>query len=476
MNDFGVDIPQVPIPEGYRRATEKEITKPVLHFAQKALQHALPIGKQQVTIVTNPDSSKRTVMALTEHHYDNHPPPANGSGPPFLHPGISILTPIQDITISGEGMSGEHEDAYRKALWSRRGIGLGESLAIQRAYWKARESKNPKAIFNVAKVLYDMGEIEQAQELMRRVSLFRGMREQRYGFGYSADYYSAVQTKLNVLGANPQLVVDGKWGKNSIAALKTFQKAKGLVVDGVPGTKSLAALGISAPTVIASSTMGHVAPIGAVTDADAYAIGKKAGAEIGLTEPEVQYVVTVARGEGGYGNGWAHPSAATIATSKQFGLTGYEGANSKNWGAVQGSGSAGSFMHVDHYANGTPYKAAYKAYASHEDAFKDVAKTILGGGSRKTVGAAEIKSAINEGNLSKAVFAQHANGYFELAPEKYLSAVVSNYNKIMSGVGWPKVLSENGITPAKAGMGIGLMLGLAALGIFLLRKPLIPAV
>jgi len=25
--------------------------------------------------------------------------------------------------------------------------------------------------------------------------------------------------------------------------------------------------------------------------------------------------------------------------------------------------------------------------------------------------------------------AQHANGYFELAPDKYLSAVVSNYNK-----------------------------------------------
>lgn len=93
---FGVDIPSVPIPPGYRRAGPKEITKPVLKFANKALQHALPIGKQQLTIITKPDKTQQVVMALTEVHYDNHPArPKQGykayEGPEFLHPGISIL-------------------------------------------------------------------------------------------------------------------------------------------------------------------------------------------------------------------------------------------------------------------------------------------------------------------------------------------------------------------------------------------------
>jgi len=73
---------------------------------------------------------------------------------------------------------------------------------------------------------------------------------------------------------------------------------------------------------------------------------------------------------------------------------------------------------------------------------------LSSGGKRKAAGATEIKAAINKGNLKDAVYAQHANGYFELAPDKYLSAVVSNYNKIMNGVGWPQILTMDGITQA----------------------------
>jgi len=101
---FGITVPPVPIPPGYRRATAKEITKPVLEFARTSLLHAMPIAKQQIAIVTNPDKSKRKVMALTEHHLDNHParPPTYkaGTGPIFLHPGISMLveaTPAKKI-------------------------------------------------------------------------------------------------------------------------------------------------------------------------------------------------------------------------------------------------------------------------------------------------------------------------------------------------------------------------------------------
>ena len=302
------------------------------------------------------------------------------------------------------------------------------------------------------------------------------------GFGYDSTYYSAVQKRLNDLGANPPLVVDGKWGDKSKKACVAFQKAHGLVPDGVPGTKTLEALGISPP---ASSTKGHAAPTSSNSDSSAYAIGKNLGSQLGMTEPEIQYVLTVARGEGGYGNGWGHPSAKTLTESKNFGITGYEGIGSNNWGAVQGTGNAGSFPHVDHDEKGSPYLGHFRKYATPEDGLKDIAVTILRGGKRKAIGAAEIKAAIAEGNLRKAVFAQHANGYFQLPPEQYLASVIKNYDALLNNVRWPKVLSENGITPAVAAIGGGGLLfglGLTAIGIrvlcslLLLRKPAVRSI
>jgi peptidoglycan hydrolase-like protein with peptidoglycan-binding domain len=357
---------------------------------------------------------------------------------------------------------------------------------------KALQSTNPVAITAVAQILAKANEPAKSHALVQHVwSLSpitiggypepeeypRGCTE--YTFGVD---YAAVQKKLNDLGvANPKLDVDGAWGAKSKAALTAYQKSKGLSADGIPGPITLSSLGISGANDVASSTMGHAMPATNSADAKAYEVAKKGGKEMNLTDAETQYVVTVARGEGGYGAGWAHPSAKTLELSKQFGLTGYEGANSNNWGACQGSGSGGSFMHVDVHADGKPYKAAYRAYKTPEDGFKDMARIILGGGKRKVAGAAEIKAAINKGNLKDAVYAQHANGYFELAPDKYLSAVSSNYAKITNGVGWPKLLTpegvtqalaQAGVTPAKAGMGLGLILALSGLGVYVFRKQL----
>ena len=39
--------------------------------------------------------------------------------------------------------------------------------------------------------------------------------------------------------------VDGIYGKNTVAAVKLFQKKNGLTVDGIAGTKTLAAMGIT---------------------------------------------------------------------------------------------------------------------------------------------------------------------------------------------------------------------------------------
>jgi peptidoglycan hydrolase-like protein with peptidoglycan-binding domain len=361
---------------------------------------------------------------------------------------------------------------------------------------KALQSQNCMAIADVALIFHGIGETEKAQALTDHVHKLSGVTVS-FGkeFTFGVDY-SAVQAKLNAKGANPPLVVDGAWGPKSKAALIAYQKANGLVADGIPGPLSLASLGISGSggsSTTAASTMGSVSPASAARDARAYAVAKSAAPQLGMTEKQVQYVLTVARGEGHYGDGWATPSAATIAKSQKFGLTGYEGANSNNWGATQGSGDAGSFPHVDSGwmvpdANGQPtsehwkgsgpkvwgdYVANYKKWSTPEKGFLDMAKIILNGGLRKAAGAAEIKAAIEKGNLKDAVYAQHANGYFELAPDKYLTAVMRNYNSIMAGVGWPKLLDQFGVTPGMARTGAFAALSLVgAVALFIFRKKL----
>jgi peptidoglycan hydrolase-like protein with peptidoglycan-binding domain len=250
--------------------------------------------------------------------------------------------------------------------------------------------------------------------------------------------YKTVQQKLNDLGQNPPLVVDGSYGPKSRSAVISFQQTHGLSPDGVVGPKTLAALGLSSSSTVpssgssgAASTMGSTVSPG---DVAAYAVAKRAAPN--MPEKQLQYALAVARGEGGFGQGWGRPSAATIAKSEQFGLTGYEGAGSNNWGATQGQGDAGSFPHVDSHADGSLYVGNYRKWSSPEKGFLDVANIILGGGKRGAAGSAEIKKAIDSGKLRDAVYAQHANGYFELNPEQYLSAVLRNYNALAASTGW----------------------------------------
>ena len=196
----------------------------------------------------------------------------------------------------------------------------------------------------------------------------------------------------------------------------------------------------------------------------AYEIARRAAPE--LSEAARQYTVTVAQGEGGFGVGWQFPSQATKDISAQFGLTGFEGSGSNNWGAEQGQGDAGSFQHVDFHANGKPYVGTYKRWSTPEKGYLSVARTILNGGKRGTLGAAEIQDAIRRGSLRDAVFAQHANGYFELAPEKYLAAVVRNYGKLADLTGWERLLSEAGHAPGLGAVALGLGAATAASAAF----------
>jgi|SRR3972149_3198843 len=340
---------------------------------------------------------------------------------------------------------------------------------------RALRSNNPQAILNVAQAFYDLGEPMIGDTLRRLAARLwqRNVSTQlgaTVAFGGAGDMYSQAQEKLNELGADPPLKVDGLWGPKSKTVLMAFQKANPpLTVDGILGSKSCAALGIT----YSASAGGYATP-GGKADIAAYTIAKNANTTLGLTEAEIQYVLAVARGEGFYGNGWS-PSASTIALSQKHGLTGYEGIGSNNWGAEQGSGDAGNFPHVDHHADGSSYVGNYKKWSSPEKGYMSIAKTVLSGLKRGTIGGTEIRAAINKGNLKEAVYAQRANGYFELAADKYLTAVIKNYNAIGNAVGWPKLLSESGITPAIATVatgGVGIILVLLAGGLFLFRKTL----
>lgn len=291
--------------------------------------------------------------------------------------------------------------------------------------------------------------------------------------------YKPIQQKLNDNGAKPALIVDGAWGEKSKAALRAFQKAKGLVVDALPGPKTLAALGLTPDAVDAGQPSKPPTGSGPVKgnagDANAYAVAKRALPA--LPEAQRQYVLAVSRGEGGYGAGWANPpkDPVALAFATSHGLTGTEGAGSNNWGAEQGAGDAGSFKHVDfgwRNPDGTPwdgkqskvwlpYIGTYKRHSTPEEGFKSVAATILNGGKRGKVGAAEIQAAIAKGDLAAAVNAQHANGYFELDPAKYLEAVTHNYAALTDATGWKAVFAG----AAAAGLGVVVGIALAVVGL-----------
>jgi hypothetical protein len=174
-------------------------------------------------------------------------------------------------------------------------------------------------------------------------------------------------------------------------------------------------------------------PAVANSDSKAYALAKAAAPS--LTEAELQFALTVSRGEGFYGKGWKG-----------------EGVGSKNWGAVQGTGPAGSFSNKDHHADGKAYVGKFKRYLTDEQGFLDMARILL---------KQNVRDALARGSLRDAVFAQHSNRYFELAPAKYLQAVLRNYAAAAANTGWPVILSESGSSSVMAAVTPSKVLGVA---------------
>ncbi|GHV19795.1 hypothetical protein FACS18949_15210 [Clostridia bacterium] len=72
--------------------------------------------------------------------------------------------------------------------------------------------------------------------------------------GASGDDVKALQTALNNHGATPKLSVDGSFGSATDAAVRAFQKAHGLAVDGYVGAKTYAELDKPPATTTQPST------------------------------------------------------------------------------------------------------------------------------------------------------------------------------------------------------------------------------
>jgi peptidoglycan hydrolase-like protein with peptidoglycan-binding domain len=69
-----------------------------------------------------------------------------------------------------------------------------------------------------------------------------------------------VQHALNVLGGpGTPIAEDGKRGPRTTAAVKAFQVAHGLKVDGIPGPQTYAALtsALASTPVVPAAALGH---------------------------------------------------------------------------------------------------------------------------------------------------------------------------------------------------------------------------
>ena len=73
--------------------------------------------------------------------------------------------------------------------------------------------------------------------------------EEPWKAGNEDDYVKWLQESLNDLGADPKLIVDGRYGPKTRQAVKALQAAAGLKIDGIAGPVTEAALKLRLDTI-----------------------------------------------------------------------------------------------------------------------------------------------------------------------------------------------------------------------------------
>lgn len=155
-------------------------------------------------------------------------------------------------------------------------------------YQQALQSSDVKSVMSMASAFRQLGQEQSARELEKHAEFLTFQRawpvssdtlfgvdhlvyakaqspiQFRGTFAFGVDI-GAVQARLNALGANPQLNVDGISGPMTIAAIEAFQSSHGLDADGVVGPLTLAAMGMTgeetAPTNIVPASGTGIAAV-----------------------------------------------------------------------------------------------------------------------------------------------------------------------------------------------------------------------
>jgi len=157
---------------------------------------------------------------------------------------------------------------------------------------------------------------------------------------------------------------------------------------------------------------------------------------------EIQLAQAVARGESNYGQA----SFKNLQTGESQVIN--------NWGAVQsGRPPCGpdGFEATDHHADGSPYQACFRRYATAAEGAAHFLKVLCLQHGRDSA-PTDVREALASGNVDAVAHRMHESGYFELAEEKYANAIWRNVQAIAQNLGEP-LAAFRGDPEGEAGLG-----------------------
>lgn len=332
-----------------------------------------------------------------------------------------------------------------------------------RVLHRALSSERPQAVLNVAQVFHDYGNMEHAK-VLRDYAHAVAISNKRigHGFGFGGAFFGAdiatVQARLNALGANPPLDVDGVAGPKTNAAVKAFQSSRGLAADGVVGPLTLAALGLTSPAntnaiIKPAGTSGIIAVRGIENTSPAFRQKLVTVANNLSIEPD--WLATVISFETG---GKFTPYVRNAAGSGATGLIQFMPSTAANLGTSTDELAAMSDVEQLDWVE--KYLSSWKGrMRSLDDVYLAIFMPSQMGKSRDSIVASE-GSKVYEQNIG---FDSSGKGYFTVGD--ITGSIRGLYN---AGVNRGIVPTSEEMAQAATGAGIGAVLAIAGIGLYYL--------